>query len=68
MMTLIARLCALCAVCTMMQMAFGGEERGGAAMISGLLMLHLVISGLQEIASTMLEDGNLMHIFAALMK
>ena len=51
-MTLSARLCALCAVCALMQMAMGETDgQGGLRMLGGLLMLHLVLSGAQELAA-----------------
>ena len=67
MMTLMARLCALCALCAMMQMALG-EAKGaeGMRMIGGLLMLHLVISGAQELCERLLEADSLMHIYEIL--
>ena len=69
MMTLIARLCALCAVCALMQMAMGETDgQGGLRMLGGLLMLHLVISGAEELCRQALEERELMRIFALLMQ
>ena len=67
MMTLMARLCALCAVCALAQMALG-DARGseGVRMIGGLLMLHLVISGAQELYGSLLEAEGLMNMIAIL--
>ena len=68
-MTLIARLCALCAVCALMQMALGETDgQGGLRMLGGLLMLHLVLSGAQELAAQLAAEKDLMHIFAILVK
>lgn len=50
MMTLIGRLCALCAVSALLEMALGENEmRGSIRMIGGLLMLHLTLHGAREI-------------------
>ena len=67
MMTLMARLCALCAVCALMQMAIGDAQRGeGIAMIGGMLMLHLVISGIKELCEQILSSDSLMGIYTIL--
>lgn len=67
-MTLMARLCALCAVCALAQMVLGDANgRDGFRMISGLLMLHLVISGAQELWENLVEADGMMHIFQILM-
>ena len=67
MMTLIAQLCTLCAVCALMQMVVG-EARGGESIriIGGLLMLHLVISSVQQIGRRLIEADGLMHIYEIL--
>lgn len=69
MMTLTAQLCALCAVCALMQLALG-DTRGAESlrMIGGLLMLHLVISGGQEIAGQLAAQPDLARIFEILMQ
>ena len=68
-MTLIARLCALCAVCALMQTALGETDgQGGLRMLGGLLMLHLVISGAEELARQLTAQRDLMRIFEILMK
>ena len=67
MMTLMAKLCALCAVCAMMQMALGSAKGGESIrMIGGLLMLHLVISGAQELCSQLLAADGLMQLYQIL--
>lgn len=67
-MTLIAHLCALCAVSALMQAALPEGERGGIRVIGGLLMLHLVLSGAQRMAASLLAARDLAGIFGALMK
>ena len=68
-MTLIARLCALCAVCALMQAAIGETDgQGGLRMLGGLLMLHLVISGVRELAQQLAAQKELMQIFEILVK
>ena len=45
-MTLIARLCVLCAISALMELVLGDNDaRGALRMICGLLMLHLTLSG-----------------------
>ena len=69
MMTLMARLCALCAVCSLLQAALPREEgRASLRMIGGLRMLHLVLSGAEELCLQALEERELMRIFALLMQ
>lgn len=68
-MTLIARLCALCAVCALMQTAVGETDgQGGLRMLGGLLMLHLVLSGAQDLAQQLGAQKDLMGIFEILVK
>ena len=46
MMTLTARLCAMCAVSALLQLALpDGRMRGGLRIVSGLLMLRLTLGG-----------------------
>ena len=60
-----ARLCALCAVCALMQMALGDSgQQAGLRMIGGLLMLHLVISGAQELGAQVIGNVLLHRRFA----
>ncbi len=67
MMTLMARLCTLCAVCALMQMALGdSKQQAGMSMIGGLLMLHLVISGAQELGAQMMAADSLMAVYETL--
>lgn len=67
-MTLVARLCALCAVCTLLEMALGEEKQSPVGMIGGLLMLHLVLCGAQSIAQELLHADSLTRILDALIK
>lgn len=68
MVTLIARLCALCAVCALMQMISAKKTQGPIRMIGGLLMLHLVLSGIRSITQQVLNAQHLTHIFEILMQ
>lgn len=66
-MTLMARLCTLCAVCALMQMALGDSaQRAGLRMVGGLLMLHLVISGAQELIAQLMTADSLMAVYQTL--
>ena len=50
MMTLMARLCTLCALTAMIQMALGeNDAKGSMRMIGGLLMLHLTLEGARDL-------------------
>lgn len=69
MMTLIAQLCALCAVCAVIQMAVGeAPGQGALQMIGGLLMMHLVISGMRELAVQLMNQESLMQFFEVLVR
>ena len=66
-MTLMARLCMLCAVCALMQMALGDSaQQAGLRMVGGLLMLHLVISGAQELVAQLMAADSLMAVYEML--
>lgn len=68
-MTLIARLCALCAMSALMQMVVPeGRSRGGLRLICGLLMLQLTLSGAKELFSGVLAGGDLTRIFESLLQ
>ena len=59
MMTLMARLCTLCALTAMIQMALGeNDAKGSMRMIGGLLMLHLTLDGAR--CALCLDDGMLL--------
>ena len=50
MMSLMARLCALCALSAVIQMALGeSDAKGSLRMIGGLLMLYLTLSGARDL-------------------
>ena len=68
-MTLVARLCALCAVCALGQLALGeSRDADGFRMISGLLMLHLVISGGHALSVRLAGARSLEGIFEILIQ
>ena len=69
MMTLIAQLCALCAMSALMQMAVpDGRYRGGLKLICGLLMLKLTLSGAQRLLGALASEGDLTRIFETLLQ
>lgn len=69
MMTLMAQLCALCAVSALVQMVLPEDGRQGSLrMIGGLLMLHLTLSGLQRLCGEIAAQQDLAHVFEILMK
>ena len=68
MMTLITRLCALCAMSALMQMALPEHRlKSGFHMICGLLMLRLTIAQLQEIGVQLTQQRDLAGLFSCLM-
>ena len=69
MMTLMARLCALCALTAMIQRAIGeSEAKGSLRMIGGLLMLHLTLSGAYELLISLEQAASVEAILDCLMK
>ena len=69
MMTLMARLCALCALTAMIQMAIGeSEAKGSLRMIGGLLMLHLTLSGAYELLISLEQAASVEAMLDCLMK
>ena len=69
MMTLCARLCVLCAVCALMQMAMPRQwESESLKMIGGMLMLHLVIGESKTLIERILLEKDLVRIFQILME
>lgn len=69
MMTLCARLCVLCAVCALMQMAMPQEwDSGGIRLIGGMLMLRLVMADAQSLCKAVLEQPDLTHVFDVLIR
>ena len=68
MVTLIGRLCALCAVSTLCDMVLGDHEaRGGLRMIGGLLMLHLTMQEGRSLFLAVKQADGLMEIFQHLL-
>ena len=68
-MTLIAQLCALCAMSALMQMAVPeGRFRGGLRLICGLLMLHLTLSSARSLLSSLVFSDDLTRIFETLLQ
>ena len=69
MITLIAQLCALCAMSALVQMtAAEPSARGSLRMICGLLMQMLTLSGLRALGAELAAQRDLMGIFACRMK
>lgn len=69
MMRMIARLCALCAMSALMQMALpDNTAKGSLRVICGLLMQVLTLSSLRELGIELAAQSDLMGIFACLMK
>lgn len=68
-MTMVAQLCALCAMSALMQMAVQeGRFRGGLRLICGLLMLHLTFSRAGTLLSSLTSGEDLMRIFETLLQ
>lgn len=69
MMTLIARLCGLCAVSTLIQMVLDEtNSRTSLRMISGLLMLHLTLSSASDLLSGLVSADSFEMALSYLMK
>lgn len=69
MMTLIARLCALCAVSALLQMAVPqGRARGGLRLLCGLLMMELTLRGGSDVLARIAAGGDLGRIFERLLQ
>ncbi len=66
-MTLIGKLCALCAMSALMQLVLSSKQaRGSLRVICGMLMLELTLSGVREIALS--GKGDLMSLLEGLMR
>ena len=64
MMTLMARLCTLCAL-----MALGeNDAKGSMRMIGGLLMLHLTLDGARDLWEALSQAASVEAILACMMK
>lgn len=69
MMTLITRLCALCAMSALMQMAIAEQKaKGSIRMICGLLMLRLTLTQLKMMGEQLAQQTDLRGIFDCLMR
>ena len=68
-MTMVAQLCALCAMSALMQMAVQeGRFRSGLRLICGLLMLHLTLSKAGSLLASLTSQEDLVRIFEALLQ
>lgn len=69
MMTLMARLCTLCALSAVIQMALGESDvKGSVRMIGGLLMLHLTLGGIRELFAALARAASAEAVLNCLMK
>lgn len=69
MMSLMARLCALCALTAIIQMALGeSDAKGSLRMIGGLLMLHLTLDGLYNLWTALAQATSVEAILDCMMK
>lgn len=69
MMTLMARLCALCALTAIIQMALGeSDAKGSLRMIGGLLMLHLTLEGVYALWEALSQATSVEAILDCMMK
>lgn len=69
MMTLITRLCVLCAMSALLQMAMPMQQaKGSLRVICGMLMLRLAVSQMQEIGMEIARQRDLMGLFECLMR
>ena len=66
MMTLMARLCTLCALTAMIQMALGeNDAKGSMRMIGGL---HLTLEGARDLWEALSQAASVEAILACMMK
>lgn len=69
MMTLMARLCTLCALTAMIQMALGeNDAKGSMRMIGGLLMLYLTLDGARDLWEALSQAASMEAILTCMMK
>ena len=69
MMTLMARLCTLCALTAIIQMALGeSDAKGSLRMIGGLLMLHLTLDGVYTLWAALARATSVEAILDCMMK
>lgn len=68
-MTLIGRLCALCAMSALMQLVLPDKQgRSGLRVICGMLMLELTLSGARDVAGALGGGQDLMSLLEGLMR
>ncbi len=68
MMSLIAQLCALCAMCTLLGMILPENRQDGMRLIGGLLMLHLVLTGMVSLGTRLAEARDLGRMIEMLLQ
>ena len=67
-MTWITRLCTLCTMSALMQIALPDScDRGSVRMICGLLMLRITVERVCEIAALLAQQTELTGIFSCMM-
>lgn len=68
-MSLIVRLCAVCAVCSLMELALTGSKlKGGLRLIGGMVMLSITAAHVQSIAAAIAQQTDLLGVFECLMR
>ena len=68
-MTLTARLCAICAVSTLIEISLPSDtDAGGMRLICGLLLISLLLEGIQGIAGEMMRAEGLGGMMDVLMR
>ena len=67
-MTLMARLCTLCALTAMIQMALGENDAKGSMRMIGGLMLHPTLDGARDLWEALSQAASMEAILACMMK
>lgn len=68
-MTLMARLCAMCAVNALVQLALpDSKAKGSLRVIGGLLMLHVTLTGAQEVLELLTNEKELISVFEKMLE
>lgn len=68
MMTWVLKLCALCAMSTLMQMALPDQDaKGSVRMICGLLMLKLTVTTAADFCAMIQGNADISEILSSLM-
>ena len=69
MITLIIRLSAICAVCSLLELASTGTAmRGSLRLICGMIMLTVTMAQAESIVALLMEQRDLMGIFECIMR